>query len=113
MRATIDWYRDNRDWWEPIKRSGEFREYYDQQYAARLELAASSRQRLAPAQRDRSASRLPWIDSERSSRSRTPVAAAELEARERKVVVGVRLVESSRVPWSFCTARSSSGSAPA
>src|SRR5439155_1355002 len=22
VRATIDWYRDNRDWWEPIKRSG-------------------------------------------------------------------------------------------
>ena len=36
IRATIDWYRDNRDWWEPIKRSGGFREYYDKQYAARL-----------------------------------------------------------------------------
>jgi dTDP-glucose 4,6-dehydratase len=36
VRATIDWYRDNRDWWEPIKRSRGFREYYDKQYAARL-----------------------------------------------------------------------------
>jgi dTDP-glucose 4,6-dehydratase len=36
VRSTIDWYRDNRDWWEPIKRSGGFREYYDRQYAARL-----------------------------------------------------------------------------
>jgi dTDP-glucose 4,6-dehydratase len=36
IRATIDWYRDNRDWWEPIKRSGGFREYYERQYAARL-----------------------------------------------------------------------------
>jgi dTDP-glucose 4,6-dehydratase len=36
VRSTIDWYRDNRDWWEPIKRSGGFREYYDKQYAARL-----------------------------------------------------------------------------
>jgi dTDP-glucose 4,6-dehydratase len=36
VRATIDWYRDNRDWWEPIKRSGDFRGYYDKQYAARL-----------------------------------------------------------------------------
>jgi dTDP-glucose 4,6-dehydratase len=36
IRATIDWYRENRDWWEPIKRSGGFREYYDKQYAARL-----------------------------------------------------------------------------
>jgi dTDP-glucose 4,6-dehydratase len=36
VRATIDWYRDNRAWWEPIKRSGGFREFYDKQYAARL-----------------------------------------------------------------------------
>ncbi len=37
VRSTIDWYRENRDWWEPTKRSGGFREYYDRQYAARLE----------------------------------------------------------------------------
>jgi dTDP-glucose 4,6-dehydratase len=36
IRSTIDWYRDHRDWWEPIKRSGGFREYYGRQYAARL-----------------------------------------------------------------------------
>jgi dTDP-glucose 4,6-dehydratase len=36
IRLTIDWYRDNRDWWEPIKRSSDFRHYYDKQYAARL-----------------------------------------------------------------------------
>jgi dTDP-glucose 4,6-dehydratase len=36
IRSTIDWYRDNRDWWEPIKRSSDFRQYYDKQYAARL-----------------------------------------------------------------------------
>ncbi len=36
IRSTIDWYRDNRDWWEPIKRSDGFREYYDRQYSARL-----------------------------------------------------------------------------
>ena len=36
IRTTIDWYRDNRDWWEPIKRSGGFREYYEKQYAARF-----------------------------------------------------------------------------
>lgn len=29
------WYAENRPWWEPI-RSGEFREYYDRQYAERL-----------------------------------------------------------------------------
>jgi dTDP-glucose 4,6-dehydratase len=32
---TVAWYRDNRSWWEPIK-SGEYREYYERQYAARL-----------------------------------------------------------------------------
>jgi dTDP-glucose 4,6-dehydratase len=35
LEATVDWYRDNRAWWEPIK-SGEFREYYERQYATRL-----------------------------------------------------------------------------
>jgi dTDP-glucose 4,6-dehydratase len=35
LRTTVDWYRDNRAWWEPIK-SGEFRAFYEQQYAARL-----------------------------------------------------------------------------
>jgi dTDP-glucose 4,6-dehydratase len=33
---TVAWYRENRDWWEPIKKSGGYREYYDRQYAARL-----------------------------------------------------------------------------
>jgi dTDP-glucose 4,6-dehydratase len=36
VRSTIDWYREHRDWWEPIKRSDDFRAYYDRQYAARL-----------------------------------------------------------------------------
>jgi dTDP-glucose 4,6-dehydratase len=35
LAGTVEWYRDNRRWWEPIK-SGEFRAYYEQQYAARL-----------------------------------------------------------------------------
>jgi dTDP-glucose 4,6-dehydratase len=33
---TVEWYRENRGWWEPIKRSGGYREYYERQYAARL-----------------------------------------------------------------------------
>ncbi|MFN0155024.1 MAG: dTDP-glucose 4,6-dehydratase [Gaiella sp.] len=33
---TAGWYRDRRDWWEPIKSSGSFRDYYDRQYATRL-----------------------------------------------------------------------------
>ncbi len=35
LRETVEWYRDNRAWWEPIK-SGEYREYYERQYAERL-----------------------------------------------------------------------------
>jgi len=35
LKATVEWYRENRAWWEPLK-SGEYREYYEQQYAARL-----------------------------------------------------------------------------
>jgi len=33
--ATVEWYRDRRSWWEPIK-SGEYRAYYERQYAERL-----------------------------------------------------------------------------
>jgi dTDP-glucose 4,6-dehydratase len=35
LTETVDWYRGHRDWWEPIK-SGEYREYYERQYAHRL-----------------------------------------------------------------------------
>ena len=35
LAETVDWYRANRAWWEPIK-SGEYRDYYRQQYAERL-----------------------------------------------------------------------------
>ncbi|HUK44838.1 MAG TPA: dTDP-glucose 4,6-dehydratase [Gaiellaceae bacterium] len=35
LAETVDWYRDNRDWWGPIK-SGEYLAYYRQQYGARL-----------------------------------------------------------------------------
>jgi dTDP-glucose 4,6-dehydratase len=35
LATTVEWYRANRGWWEPIK-SGEYREYYEQQYASRL-----------------------------------------------------------------------------
>jgi dTDP-glucose 4,6-dehydratase len=36
LARTVDWYRANRDWWEPIKRSAPFQTYYDAQYARRL-----------------------------------------------------------------------------
>jgi dTDP-glucose 4,6-dehydratase len=35
LKRTIDWYRDNAAWWEPI-RSGEFREYYEKHYGRAL-----------------------------------------------------------------------------
>jgi dTDP-glucose 4,6-dehydratase len=35
LEATVEWYRANREWWEPIK-SGDYRRYYDEQYAERL-----------------------------------------------------------------------------
>jgi dTDP-glucose 4,6-dehydratase len=41
LSATVSWYRDHRDWWEQIK-SGEYREYYERQYADRLANATSA-----------------------------------------------------------------------
>jgi dTDP-glucose 4,6-dehydratase len=35
IERTVAWYRDNEDWWEPI-RSGEYREYYERQYGKSL-----------------------------------------------------------------------------
>jgi dTDP-glucose 4,6-dehydratase len=36
IALTVDWYAAHRAWWEPIK-SGEWRDYYEAQYAWRLE----------------------------------------------------------------------------
>jgi dTDP-glucose 4,6-dehydratase len=36
LQATIEWYRTNQEWWKKIK-SGEFRQYYERMYRARLE----------------------------------------------------------------------------
>jgi dTDP-glucose 4,6-dehydratase len=35
LEETVEWYREHRGWWEPIK-SGEYQRYYETQYAARL-----------------------------------------------------------------------------
>jgi dTDP-glucose 4,6-dehydratase len=35
IERTVDWYRENEDWWAPI-RSGEYRAYYERQYGRSL-----------------------------------------------------------------------------
>jgi dTDP-glucose 4,6-dehydratase len=35
IERTVAWYRDNEDWWGPI-RSGEYQEYYERQYGKKL-----------------------------------------------------------------------------
>jgi dTDP-glucose 4,6-dehydratase len=35
LERTVDWYRENAWWWEPI-RSGEYREYYERHYGRAL-----------------------------------------------------------------------------
>jgi dTDP-glucose 4,6-dehydratase len=35
LEETVEWYRENREWWEPIKQ-GDYRRYYEQQYSHRL-----------------------------------------------------------------------------
>ena len=40
IAETVAWYLAHRSWWEPIK-SGEYKAYYEKQYAARLASAGS------------------------------------------------------------------------
>jgi dTDP-glucose 4,6-dehydratase len=35
LAATVEWYRHNEEWWEPI-RSGDYRAYYERQYGREL-----------------------------------------------------------------------------
>jgi dTDP-glucose 4,6-dehydratase len=35
LAETVSWYRDRRDWWEPLK-AADYRDYYQRQYAERL-----------------------------------------------------------------------------
>jgi dTDP-glucose 4,6-dehydratase len=35
IEQTVAWYRDNEEWWGPL-RSGEYRDYYERQYGRAL-----------------------------------------------------------------------------
>jgi dTDP-glucose 4,6-dehydratase len=35
IRLVVEWYRENEEWWGPI-RSGEYRAYYEKQYGRAL-----------------------------------------------------------------------------
>lgn len=35
LQDTITWYRDNRTWWEPIRESEDYKQYFDQNYGSR------------------------------------------------------------------------------
>ena len=35
LERTVEWYRENEWWWEPI-RSGAYRDYYERQYGTAL-----------------------------------------------------------------------------
>jgi dTDP-glucose 4,6-dehydratase len=37
LAETVRWFQEHRDWWEPIK-SGEYLEYYNQQYGQQLDV---------------------------------------------------------------------------
>ncbi len=41
IARTVEWYTSHRDWWEPIK-SGDWHDYYRQQYAWRLEQSSDA-----------------------------------------------------------------------
>jgi dTDP-glucose 4,6-dehydratase len=36
LRLSIDWYRENQDWWRKIK-AGEFQDYYEKQFGTQVE----------------------------------------------------------------------------
>lgn len=41
LAATVAWYREHEDWWRPLK-SGEYLDYYQRQYGARLDTRSAS-----------------------------------------------------------------------
>ncbi|HUT53139.1 MAG TPA: dTDP-glucose 4,6-dehydratase [bacterium] len=41
LALTVQWYRQNRDWWQRIK-SGEYKNYYERMYGERIKKAAKA-----------------------------------------------------------------------
>ena len=39
LRETVAWYQARQDWWRPIREGADYQQFYQQQYAARLEEA--------------------------------------------------------------------------
>ena len=39
IRATVEWYRDNQDWWRSIRDGEDYKSYYQSNYAHRLQEA--------------------------------------------------------------------------
>jgi dTDP-glucose 4,6-dehydratase len=37
MRATVEWYRDNQNWWRSIRDGEDYKDYYKSNYAHRLQ----------------------------------------------------------------------------
>lgn len=40
MRATVEWYRDNQDWWRSIREGADYKSFYQSNYAHRLHEAS-------------------------------------------------------------------------
>ena len=107
----VDWYRDNRDWWEPIK-SGEYREYYERQYADRLANARQPEQCRACLIASLTSCRSGWIAVEASRYGIASLQRPERDQRVRRGCSSRSRVEVAPCPWSSCTACWRSGSAP-
>ena len=90
-RAPVDWYRDNEDWWSPI-RSGEYREYYEKQYGRGAGLVASSEDdRIIDAELSNGGGRIRNVAVERADAHRArPAGATALGPVPRTAAAGGR-----------------------
>ena len=103
IAETVAWYLEHRSWWEPIK-SGEYKAYYEKQYAraaspALLALSASPPQLFSPRGAQLADLLALALNLLRAvEQLEDTVAAAECEPCDCEVVARVRLCESPRSP---------------